>query len=272
RGACRASGARSRRTHAIRFRCRVGRERELQRRRHPRSGFLRPGARILARAPRPFAGAGLRRDQAEADWAGRGAGRFHDRRAQGPRRAATGAAVRNRIARADRVALAWRGSGRLSLELNTPVGGRRVAPRFGHRRRVARRDPGAAEPLAHLRRQTAVRVDRREFRVAPAASAVRHETLFGCDDVARPQRWILARVGRYQAVWILAVAGAVRDGPLAICERTRQVLVARTVAGAGIVDGAAGEDLGARRRAERAADLRGVGSARALDREVAAVA
>src|SRR5262249_56450644 len=104
--------------------------------------------------------------------------------------------------------------------LNTPVVGRRVVPRFGHRRRVARQDPGAAEPLAHLRRQTAVGVDRREFRVAPAASTVGHETLFGFDGVARPPRWIPARARRYQSVWILAVAGSVRDGPLAIIGRT----------------------------------------------------
>src|SRR5215831_17763714 len=107
--------------------------------------------------------------------------------------------------------------------------------------------------LAPPRRQAAVGIDRREVRVAPAASAaVGDETLFGCDDVARPQSRILARIGRHQAVGILAVAGAVRDGPFAIGEGGGQVLVARAVAGAGVVDGAPGEDLGARRRAERA--------------------
>ena len=106
------------RPHALRSRRRMDRARELRRRSRPRGGVLRTHPRILAGAAGQLADPGLCRHPAEDQRAGRAGARLHHRRAEGPRRAAAGDAVRHRVAGADGVAVDRRGSGGLSVELN----------------------------------------------------------------------------------------------------------------------------------------------------------
>ena len=123
---------------------------------------------LLARPAGRLAGAGLFRHKAQAHRAGRAAGGFFDRHAGAARLAGAGADVRDRVAGTYLVAVAGRGSGRLSRQLSAAVVVAAASLRHDDVGRVdadrRRHDFHAGKLLARALGDGAGVFERREFR------------------------------------------------------------------------------------------------------------
>src|SRR2546421_4888670 len=134
-----------------------------------------------------------------------------------------------------------------------------------------RLDLGFGELAAQVWRESRIVTDGREGRVVRPA-VIGHQTSIGRDDVAGTQCWIIGNGYGDEAEGVSAVAGTAGDDLLPVRERGGKLRVALAIWRERVIDAVAAVDLGCTRRTKRAAGLRRICPAMALNWKVTSVA